>query len=197
MFCQPLRSMLVVAALVGLSGGHCLAADKVESTKKLAGYTTCLIEATAVGNGANTNDLPPDLAQRIRDRLVEKLKEDKIFADVSLADAHGNPNSGTSQPDSGASTGGQHTLVVSSTINSFDKGSTAGRFFVGFGAGKAKIEVHFKIRDGQTGAEVLTLTQYSTYNGMTSFSGGDASEAAIGVANNVVKDFIKQIQRNR
>jgi hypothetical protein len=106
-----------------------------------------------------------DLANRFADQLyaavMEHRKEDpgsSIFRDVVR---------NTKESES--------VLVLNGVVISFDKGSRAKRYWIGFGAGKAYCTIQATFTNKATGAEVLK----SNFDGelSMSFFGGSAEEA--------------------
>ncbi len=75
-------------------------------------------------------------------------------------------------------------LALDGTVISFEKGSRAKRYFIGFGAGKAFCTIQASFKDKATGQEVLK-TNFDGELSM-SFFGGSAEEAV----DEVVKAFI-------
>jgi hypothetical protein len=75
-------------------------------------------------------------------------------------------------------------LVIEGTVISFEKGSRAKRYFIGFGAGKAYCTIQARFKNKATGEEVLK----TNFDGELSMSifGGSPTEAV----DAVVKSFI-------
>jgi len=79
----------------------------------------------------------------------------------------------------------QRLLQLAGTITEFDKGNRAARYFVGFGAGRSKIQARVRFTDGATGAVVFE----DDVDGkvvMGTF-GGDSKGATRGLAKEVAK----------
>jgi hypothetical protein len=207
-----LCSSLLVCFLAGAT-----VAAYAETSKKLSGYTSALVEPVSVQKGTATKDFPTGLDLAIQDRTVEELRQKSLFehvqsleqaAEPAPFDQHANPSSPaessppSSAPPAGSDAGSASSakelrVIVNTSVVAFDKGNSAARFFVGMGAGRSKITVLFTLRDADSGVEVMRFEEKATWNGMTSFSGGDAKDAAQGVANNVVKGFVGEILKNR
>lgn len=79
-------------------------------------------------------------------------------------------------------------LVMQGTIISFEEGSRAKRYFIGFGSGKAYCTIQAVFTDKETGEE-LSRTNFDGELAMGLF-GGDADEAVDGV----VEAFIDYMQ---
>jgi len=118
-----------------------------------------------------------DLANRFADQLyaevMEHRKEDpgsSIFRDVVRS---------TDQTES--------VLVLDGVVISFDKGSRAKRYWIGFGAGKAYCTIQATFSNKATGAEVLK----SNFDGelSMSFFGGSADEAVDAVVTAFIDYF--------
>jgi hypothetical protein len=116
-----------------------------------------------------------NLANRFADQLhlaiLDERKEnpdESIFREVVR---------GTDQSDS--------VLVLDGVVVSFEKGSRAKRYFIGFGAGKAYCTIQATFTNKETGAEVLK-TNFDGELSM-SFFGGSPEEAVA----SVVKAFIR------
>ena len=78
-------------------------------------------------------------------------------------------------------------LVVKGTLLSYEKGSRAKRYFIGFGAGKAFSTVKCVFIDKSTGEQVLE----ATFDGELSLGvfGGEAKRAYEGVVKAIVDYF--------
>jgi hypothetical protein len=79
----------------------------------------------------------------------------------------------------------------------YDKGSRAGRWLVGFGAGATKVKVRFVFRDAQTGAELFRTDRQGKFYGTVSLVGGGKGQAVSEAAGDVVDGLIKDIRKNR
>ena len=80
-------------------------------------------------------------------------------------------------------------LVMQGTIISFEEGSRAKRYFIGFGSGKAYCTIQVVFTDKETGEE-LSRTNFDGELAMGLF-GGDSDEAVDGV----VEAFIDYMQQ--
>lgn len=79
-------------------------------------------------------------------------------------------------------------LLMQGTVISYEEGSRAKRYWIGFGAGKAYCTIQVVFIDKETGEE-LSRTNFDGELGMGLF-GGDADEAVDGV----VEAFIDYMQ---
>ena len=109
------------------------------------------------------------LAARFADKLYQNVMQDRqahpdevIFKDVVRE---------TDETDG--------VLLLDGTVISFEKGSRAKRYFIGFGAGKAYCTIQSVFADKKTGEQILKLN----FDGELSMSvfGGSAEEAVQGV----------------
>ncbi len=109
------------------------------------------------------------LAARFADKLYQNVMQDRqahpeevIFDDVVRE---------TDQTEG--------VLLLDGTVISFEKGSRAKRYFIGFGAGKAYCTIQSVFTDKKTGEQILKLN----FDGELSMSlfGGSAEEAVQGV----------------
>jgi len=128
---------------------------------------------------SNLNDADSvDLAGRFADQLHAAIMKDRaerpgqsIFDEVVR---------GTDATDS--------VLVLDGVVVSFEKGSRAKRYFIGFGSGKAYCTIQATFKNKVTGEEVLK-TNFDGELSM-SFFGGSAEEAV----DEVVEAFIDYLQ---
>jgi len=203
------RSAVLIGiwAIVALTSGRATA----DTAKPLSGYTVAVIEPVTVEKGGATKDFPVGLDLAIHDRTVSELQKKNLFVQVQSVEAAASTASGqsaganasvpaTAAPaatpaDSGGVAG--KTFAVSMDVISFDKGSTAARAIIGMGAGKSKIKIQYVLRDTVSGSELMRFEQTASWSGMSSFTGGDADDAALGAAANVVKQFIAEIAKDR
>jgi hypothetical protein len=176
--------------LFGSSAACGARAKDGQAQKRLSSYNTFVVQAVTVEQSAATKDFPKGLDIVMQDRIVQELRNKNVFQRVQ------GPGESPTEADKPAGES-EKGLILNGMVLSFDKGNTAGRFFLGFGSGKSKITVRFILRDAQSGLEIMKFDQKATWNGMTTFSGGDAEDAAHGVAFNAVKEMIKEIQKNR
>lgn len=105
------------------------------------------------------------LAEQFADRLYKAIQEDRR--------AHPGESIFEQVVRGTAATG--EVLVLNGTILSFEKGSRAKRYFIGFGAGKAFCTIQSTFTNKTTGSEVLK-TNFDGELSM-SFFGGSADEA--------------------
>ena len=132
------------------------------------------LKHSALGAGAAVS-VDAAMADSFADKLFKEVMKDRArHPDESIFETV------TRSPDS---TG--KVLVLEGTVVSFEKGSRAKRYFIGFGAGKAYCTIQARFIDKETGEEVVK-TNFDGELSM-SFFGGSADEAVEGV----VKSFIE------
>lgn len=105
------------------------------------------------------------LADQFADRLYRAVQEDR----------EENPGASIFEEVVRGSDATGEVLVLDGTILSFEKGSRAKRYFIGFGAGKAFCTIQSSFTNKSTGKEVLR-TNFDGELSM-SFFGGSADEA--------------------
>ncbi len=122
-----------------------------------------------------SNEDSADLASRFADQLHEAILDErkKNPGDSSFLEVVRNTEQSAS------------VLVMDGVVISFEKGSRAKRYFIGFGAGKAYCTIQATFSDKETG-EVVLKANFDGELSM-SFFGGSPKEAV----KSVVKAFIE------
>jgi hypothetical protein len=116
-------------------------------------------------------DVPPDYLVSLMQDIVAEVQKTKKFRQVHLGeDAPGSESA---------------LLRISGSITQFDKGNRAARYFVGFGAGRSKIQAHVTFTDAQT-QELLLEDDVDGKVVMGTF-GGDGRGATRGLAKELAK----------
>jgi len=118
-----------------------------------AAYRVIVVGAVAVAD----EDLGHTAAVLARRGLVAELIKSQQFAEV--LDTAPNP------PQAGL-------LLTSGKVTEIDKGSTALRFLIGFGAGRARMAGEFKLADA-SGATVARFSVSKEYSGGAGIGGAD------------------------
>lgn len=110
-----------------------------------------------------------ELASKFADRLYQNI----------LMDRQNNPEQVIFKEVLRKTDNKAGVLCLDGTVISYEKGSRAKRYFIGFGAGKAYCTIQSTFTDKNTGEEVLKLN----FDGELSMSlfGGSADEAVQGV----------------
>jgi hypothetical protein len=207
-------------AAIGLvvASAMCVQAARAHAaSKKLAGYDLIVVKAFTIDKGPATSSAPPGLESMIHARAVQELQAKAIFDGVIDAAP---PATDTAEPSDqrvdmrisaaqpivtgppGAETHlsgrADRRVALSGTILSFSKGNRATRYLTdGMGGGKSKLTMRFTLTDAKTGDELMSWTDTGTFKGTLSPFGGSANQAMAGAANGVVKELIKQIEKNR
>ena len=182
-----------LAVILLLAPAALLAAQEAPIAKPLAGYTTIVVEKFTIENNAATENFPRGYETVMQNETIRRLEKKALFervVDAAEATAESDP-----APDTAAEPG--KTLVLSGTVVTFDKGSRAARYLVGFGAGATKIKVRFVLRDASSGQNVLEVDRQGKFYGVISFVGGSQSQADSKSARSVVAGLIKVIAKNR
>ena len=176
-----MRSFLRVAA-VGLvfllltacgSGRYTI----VEPAKKqFSDYHTLEIKPfTTTLNSAEAKALSDRFAERLHRAITEQRAENPdrlVFQDITLQTAQS-----------------EGVLLVEGNVISYEEGSRAKRYFIGFGSGKAYCTIQVIFRDKNSGEEV-SRTNFDGELGMGIF-GGDADEAVDAVVGSFI-DYMRE-----
>jgi hypothetical protein len=195
------------------------------STGKLAAYTIIAVEGFTVDKNAATEDFPKGLETMLQGRVVQELRKKGMFQEVldvsepgkdrtlaasartdstgaAVAAVRADSTAAVPKRESAAEAGADSAaengrrVVMGNSILIFDKGSRAGRYFGGFGAGQTKIKARFVFTDPQTGKEVLRFDQQGTFKGAFSTFGGSEDEAFTGAARGLVKAMLNELEKN-
>jgi Domain of unknown function (DUF4410) len=164
---------------------------KEHSTKPLAGYSVLVFEKIKVDPAAINAGFVEAQVPVMQAEIIVQLFQKKIFdevidrSDAPTARATVNPPQGDGKPK----------LLLSGTVTAFEPGSQAERYLVGFGAGAARLKMHFSFQDSATGKEVLSTDhQHKFWFG--SF-GGSKNTAMTRTAEGMVKSLTDDIKHNR
>jgi hypothetical protein len=171
------------------------AAKKEKAAKPLAGYTSIVVEPFAVEKGAATKDFPEGEEGNLQLSAVAGLRASQVFKEVVDAGAKPRekpPASETAPPEK------PRTVILSTTIIGFNKGSSGARFMtwpLPLGASKAK--ARFVFRDAESNQEVFRFEKEAKFQ--AALSGGIASkeDQLAHVKGSLVDALIKEIRRNR
>jgi len=126
-------------------------------------------------NDAESQELAKRFAGRLHKAIMnfrEKNPEDVIYEEVTM-------NTDKSKD----------VLLMQGTVISYEEGSRAKRYWIGFGSGKAYCTIQAVFIDKETGEE-LSRTNFDGELAMGLF-GGDADEAVDGVVNAFI-DYMQQ-----
>jgi Domain of unknown function (DUF4410) len=164
------------------------------TAKPLSGYSVIRVEKFGVSTLASKSGFPQNFENEMQKLVVEKLTASKLFenvVDASEASAASLPGGAVAaeKPVNG--------LILSATVIGFDPGNQAARSLIAAGAGAAKVQVHFAFRDAGSNEELLRSDLQGKYDGNWSLSGSTTEKATQQCMRNVVKELIKEIQKNR
>lgn len=152
------RSMMVIVPLLLLIAG-CTGTSYHPETMQKAGYG---YKAIAIGPITARDDaLWHSYAVLTRRALIADLIKSQAFAQVLDTVPHPLP---------------ADTVMVDGEITSFNKGSTALRWIIGFGAGSAQVVGHFRVSE-PAGGIVLQFTTSKSYAGGAGMGGADLVDA--------------------
>lgn len=120
--------------------------------------------------GSEAQDVADSMASTLKEKIIyhNTNSEDKLFGDIVIGD------SSALKP-----------LIADCTLISYEKGSRAARYFIGFGAGEAFTTVSCSFIDKNTSNEISA----ATFDGELSigFFGGSVSEASSAMINSIVE----------
>ncbi len=182
----------LLSGLLIVSLGVPVASAKRPAKRTLAGYTVLQVENFQVEENSATEGFPRGMHATLQENTVLRLRKEKLFgrildaAEPDSTQADGNPES--PEPEK--------RLVLSSTVIKYTKGSRAGRWLVGFGAGATKVKVRFVFRDASTGEELFRTDRQGKFYGTFSVIGGGKGHAVSEASGDVVDGLIRQIRKN-
>lgn len=172
-FARSLACLAFVVAAAGCSSHRYTVLEP--ASQPLADYTA--LEVRDFTSNLTDED-SKDLAGRFADSLFKEIQEERKE----------NPRRFFDEVTRGEASSGK-VLMLDGTVISFEKGSRAKRYFIGYGAGKAYCTIQAVFTDKATGEQVLK----ANFDGelSMSFFGGSAEEAVEGV----VKAFIEYFEQ--
>jgi len=166
-------------------------ARKGQSGKPLAGYSVLVVDRFKVDPAAVKAGFVEAQAPVMQAEVVLQLVKKKIFDEV--IDGGSLP---PAQPDAPSpAEDGKARLMLAGTVTDFDPGSQAERYLVGFGAGAAKLKMHFTFLDAATGKEIFSTDHQHKY--WIGAFGGSKNAATTHTAEGMVKSIVNDIKRNR
>lgn len=165
---MTIRVLLLIAVLPGCAS-HRYTVDEPVQTK----FGTYSSVEVADFSSNVAGEQAQRLAGALPERIVRTLSEAKaasgapLFATVSRSDET------------------RQSLRISGRILSFEEGSRAKRYLLGFGAGKAYTTVECRFADERTGETIAT----ATFDGELSMGifGGSSDEAVDGMLKSIVE----------
>ena len=166
--------LVVIASVSGCASHRYTVVEPPE--KALTSYNTLEIAEFKTNlNDAESKELADRFAGRLYRAVMEyreKNPTDRFYEEVTL--------------DTDQTTG---VLLMEGTVISYEEGSRAKRYWIGFGSGKAYCTIQVVFTNKETGEE-LSRTNFDGELAMGLF-GGDADEAVDGV----VEAFIDYMQQ--
>lgn len=188
------KPFLVVLAIAAFLLGDRAAPQenkKEQSAKPLAGYSVLIVEKFEVEPAAVKAGFLEAQAPVMQAEIILQLVKKGIFDEV--VDGSSLP---PARPDAQpAAENGKRKLLLSGTVTEFEPGSQAERYLVGFGAGAAKLKMHFAFQDAATGKEILSTDHQHKY--WIGAFGGSKNAATTRTAEGMVKSIIDDIKHNR
>src|SRR5713226_5081096 len=185
--CKSFLVVLVIAAFLPGDRATPQENKKEQSAKPLTGYSVLIVEKfkvepAAVKAGFLEAQIPVMPAE-----IILQLVKKGIFDEV--VDGSSTP---PTQPGAQPPTeNGKAKLLLSGTVTEFEPGSQAERYLVGFGAGAAKLKMHFAFQDAATGKDILfTDHQHKFWIGAF---GGSKNAATTRTAEGMVKSIVDDI----
>jgi hypothetical protein len=186
------KSLLVFVAMSLLVFSVLLYAKGTQRSKRLAGYGVVVVEPFTVEQNAATEEFPKGQEMLLQQSAVARLQKKGVFEEI----LDGTDNS-AKEVIQARMAEGKKCLLLSGTVIQYDKGSRAGRWLVGFGAGATKVKVRFVFHDAETGEELLQTDRRGKFYGTFSIFGGGKGHAVSEAAGDVVDGLIKVVKKNR
>jgi hypothetical protein len=115
------------------------------------------IDTVVVAELTSENDILNLYIPHLRQGLVARLREAEDFREVIVGSASSAPPA---------------AIVISGKLTEIDKGSTAARWIIGFGAGRAIARATFEIKDAG-GATLARFESRKAYSGGAGIGGAD------------------------
>jgi Domain of unknown function (DUF4410) len=187
---SPALVLVFVFALVGPAAGQ--NETRTEKTwKVLAGYSALVVQKFNVEPKAAEAGFDENRAKLLQAEVVVQLHEKKLFDDVLDGSNLLGAQPGAEAPQKNA----KSTLLLTGVVTDFEPGSRAKRYWVGFGAGAAKLRMSFVFQDAAIGKDLLrTEHQHKFWIGAL---GGSKNNAMNRTAEGMVKSLVDDIKKNR
>ena len=168
------RRLVAVLAVVVLLG----ACTTTTIRPELVQPATENIEAVVIADITTDNELWQLYLPHVRHGLITKLKESGAFGTVILGSSEAAPPS---------------SITVTGKLTEIDKGSTAARWIIGFGAGRAKARGVFEIKD-LSGALLVKFESRKAYSGGAGMGGAnflDMDDLAIELGEETANSIVR------
>src|SRR5262249_54694256 len=161
------------------------------SAKPLSGYSVLIVDRFKVDPDAVKAGFSEVQAPVMQAEIILQLVRKKIFDAVM----DGSSLHSTQRDAQSPAPNGKPRSIFSGTVTTFEPGNQAERYLVGFGAGAAKLKMHFAFLDAVTGKEVLSTDhQHKFWIGAF---GGSKNAATTRTAEGMVKSIVDDIKHNR
>lgn len=135
-----------------------------------------VVEPITVEKNAATEDFPSGYETILHKLAVERLREKTLYDEVI----------DPTKPDAPACNDCQ---VLTGKVILFNKGSRAARFWIGLGAGRAKVKVRFVLTDKKTGKEIDRFDCEGKHYGWVQGNEGAAVEAMGDIVDRLIDRF--------
>ena len=189
--CKPWLVVLVIAAFLLGERATPQEDKKEQSAKPLAGYSVLIVEKFKVEPAAVKAGFLEAQIPVMQAEIILQLVKKRIFDEVVDGGSMPPAQPGAQPPTEN----GKAKLLLSGTVTEFEPGSQAERYLVGFGAGAAKLEMHFVFQDVATEKDILTTDhQHKFWIGAF---GGSKNAATTRTAEGMVKSIVDDIKHNR
>ncbi len=186
-----LVALVIAAFLLGDRATAQHTSREEQSAKPLAGYSVLVLEKFKVEPAAVQAGFVEAQAPVMQAEIILQLLQKKIFDEVIDGSSLPPAQPGAQPPPED----GKPKLLLLGTVTEFEPGSRAERYVVGFGAGAAKLKMHFAFQDAAAGREVLfTDHQHKFWAGTF---GGSKNTAMSRTAEGMVKSLVDDIKHNR
>jgi hypothetical protein len=175
------------------AGGSRDAAREQERTARQAAarYSVLIVEKFNVDPAAVKAGFLEEQVPVMQAEIILQLVKQGIFDEVVDGSSLPPTQPGT-QP---TAEHGKAKLLLSGTVTEFEPGSQAERYLVGFGAGAAKLKMHFTFQDAASGQDILSTDHQHKY--WIGAFGGSKNAATTRTAGGMVKSILDDIKRNR
>lgn len=182
---------LVIAAFLLADRATPQESKKQRPAKPLAGYSTLIVEKFTVDPVAVKAGFLEEQLPIMQAEIISQLIEKGLFDQIVDGSSPPPTQPGPQPPPENA----KATLILSGTVTEFKPGSQAERYLVGFGAGAAKLKMHFAFQDAATGKDILfTDHQHKYWIGVF---GGSKHTATTRTAEGMVSSIVEDIKHNR
>jgi hypothetical protein len=184
-------ALMIAAFLLGDRATPQERSRKEQSAKPLAGYSVLVVEQFAVEPAAVQAGFDEAQVPVMQAEIILQLHQKKVFDNI-VNGSSSPPAQPAAQPPP---EDGKPQLLLFGTVTEFEPGSRTERYLVGFGAGAAKLKMHFAFQDAATGREVFfTDHQHKFWIGTL---GGSKDTAMKRTAEEMVKSIVDDIKHNR